>query len=1283
MIGVLNDMYDGAKSVVDATGRAAKEAVDSAGVLGEGVVDGIAMIGDEIVDGATMVGDKLVNFGEGAVQWTIAATGDAIEWSKTSYAEVAEWTEDAAGDVANFTVEGYQIARGALEVAGKWIYEQIANYFYETLPHLGGLDPKAREVAAYLLTDTVARGIEAVADAMGCVVTFGIKLKAASSLNIGIYVCGGGWGFFVDSRFDSLQEMISSPSLSVGVAAQVTMVFGPVARASGAKALKFGLGMKASPAKKLSASIGGVVLMEPSAPPLFLGVRYAMELDLDLFGKKKSVDEAGKLKWKVKVGAPKPNGDFVTDAVGVVGDVAEIGWEELTTGLSAQATNFDAALRAQADPAGADRIQATALAAAVSPFKPRYHGEVRTLKGQTVVGTSQGAVGLDLAGGRRTVQLVAGLTDPNGVSFEVVGESPLYWCAQANGEVKLVPHDRRLDLTGATFRMVRGLSGQGVSFAVAADGPQNPRFLVATRVRGGVVTPQPVFGAERMIGTEAPTRADAVFLLDRPVDQPEAQGPVLRPGQFLRVGEYKRAANGMYSLTLGPSGRLAMCRRGTETFNGPTNWQLYLPELIHDEVYLWAWASPQPAVPGPYHAYVTHDGRLAVRAGADPDHAGATLWQSEVHGAPGPCFLAVTGLGAVTLMRGTPAAPGEMVWSSPTGALHWPTRRRQVVLQLDNTFVQANNGGGVHTPGAPSQPGPEPLVVRGTTVGGWEAFELQELGTGYVALRAQGRRYVGVQDGGHALACLRDQVGPRELFTLEVLIAHSGQAPVVRLRSAATGAYVRAVSVQPPGTVGLAADGSAMNAAGFSLFDVEHDFTAHTGRLVHIVAKHSGKALEVPCGHDDDGRGLVQGEFIGAEHQKWILTHTGGGWFTLTSRQTGKTIDIEGGSRSNGARALQWPRHTGDNQRFSLTPTSDGHYLITAKHSGQALDVEGATTNNGGRVLQWSVHGGDHQRWKITLAPAGRSSPWTVLGGGLAAEPSIACWGPGRIDIVARGLDDVMYQKWSDGEWRPWVGHGGRFLGAPCVVAHMANRVDVLARGKDNFLYQRWWDGTKWQGWAKLDAMTPADPVALAPRPGRIDAFVLGMDKAIWHGYSENGWKGWKTLGGGLLDPPAALFRDGFYYVFARGLDNCLYQNTTKPDGGWWGWHHHGGGFSGRFTAVSTASGCFDVFGRGTDGFLWQRSYRNSAWSWVKHDGQLGSDPVAYSVAPDRIDVLARGTDGALWHRRWVGARWLPWTRLGALQIVGRPTLASSAPGQVDVVVLGADQALWHYRLDG
>ncbi|MBK9754635.1 MAG: RICIN domain-containing protein [Nannocystis sp.] len=962
------DLYDKGKSVIDKAADAAKDAIGVAQILGDG-----------IVDAAETVGDGLVTAGEGVAKWSVTAAGDTVDWSKTSFAEVAEWTERAAGDVASFTVEAYKDASNALEVGAKWVWEQLASYFYETLPKLGGLDPKAREVAAYLLSDPVARGIESLCATAGCVITFGIKLKAVSSINIGLYACGGGWGFFVDSRFDSLQEIISSPSLSVGVSAQVTMVFGPVSRASGARAVKLGLGLKTNPKAKLAVSVGGVILMEATMPPMFLGVRYAMDLDLDIFGKKKTADEAGKLKWKVKVQAPKPNGDFVTDAIGVVGPVAELGWEELTNGLSAQAPHFDAALRARADPADAERIQATALAAAMAAYRPRYYGSVRTLKGQTVIGTSQGALGLDLAGDRKTVQLVAGLTDPTGVSFEAVGEPPLYWCADANGTMKLVPYDKQLDLRGTTFRMVRGLAGSGASFAVASDGKDNPRCLVATRVRGGIVTPTPVFCAERLLGTEAPTKEDATFLLDRPSDQPEVAGPLLRPGQFLRVGESKRSANGMFSLVLADNGRLAMRQRTSGPLGSPTAWLVYQPGLIQDQKLPWAWASPQPAAAAGYHAIVTQDGRIAVRAGAGPEQAGATLWQSDVVGAPGPCFMAITNQGVVTLVRGTPESPGEIVWSSVTGAIYWPTRRRQVVLRADRGFVSANNGGGVNPPEALTLPPAEPVLADAKLVSGWEAFELQELCDGHVALRAQGRRFIGVQDGGIALTCLRDEVGPRELFTREVLGDVNMQPQVIRLRSVATGGYVRVGKLPLPDFIKLpallAADADSGGAAVFQVIDVEHDFTAHTGRLVHLVAKHSGKALEVPGGRLDDGLGVTQGRFYAGDHQKWILTHVGGGWFTLTNRHTGRNVDIYYAQVAPGAIALQWPAHAGDNQRFSLTPLGDGSYSITAKHSGLPLEVGQASQESSAPVVQMSPGVGANQRWTISLASSAMKAP--------------------------------------------------------------------------------------------------------------------------------------------------------------------------------------------------------------------------------------------------------------------------------------------------------------------
>lgn len=183
--------------------------------------------------------------------------------------------------------------------------------------------------------------------------------------------------------------------------------------------------------------------------------------------------------------------------------------------------------------------------------------------------------------------------------------------------------------------------------------------------------------------------------------------------------------------------------------------------------------------------------------------------------------------------------------------------------------------------------------------------------------------------------------------------------------------------------------------------DVDVGLSALLERPVHIVARHSGKALEVPDGRADDGVGLVQGRFVAADHQKWTITHVGGGGCTLINRQTGKYIDIAGAQQANGALAVQAPMHGGDSQRFLLTPTGDGHYSIVARHSGQALDVEYGGQASGARVLQWPVHGGLNQQWKISLAAT-------------EPRPANSSFAPVRIHDVAHllALEAVRLRSW-------------------------------------------------------------------------------------------------------------------------------------------------------------------------------------------------------------------------------------------------------------------------------
>ena len=157
--------------------------------------------------------------------------------------------------------------------------------------------------------------------------------------------------------------------------------------------------------------------------------------------------------------------------------------------------------------------------------------------------------------------------------------------------------------------------------------------------------------------------------------------------------------------------------------------------------------------------------------------------------------------------------------------------------------------------------------------------------------------------------------------------------------------------------------------------DFDLNLSAHTGRLVHIISKSSGKALEVPGGRPDNALGLVQGRFHGGDHQKWIITETGGGWFCLTNRHTGKSIDIDHATQNPGAIALQWPTHGAANQCFHLLPQGDGTHVIIARHSNQRLEVRGASTEIDAAIVQATVGAGAHQRWIITLAPSTKKAP--------------------------------------------------------------------------------------------------------------------------------------------------------------------------------------------------------------------------------------------------------------------------------------------------------------------
>lgn len=235
----------------------------------------------------------------------------------------------------------------------------------------------------------------------------------------------------------------------------------------------------------------------------------------------------------------------------------------------------------------------------------------------------------------------------------------------------------------------------------------------------------------------------------------------------------------------------------------------------------------------------------------------------------------------------------------------------------------------------------------------------------------------------------------------------------------------------------------------------------------------------------------------------------------------------------------------------------------------------------------------------------------------LASSPVADTMGPDHVHLFARGTDGQLWQKWwttAHGWLAGWEQRGGQIVGEPGVRSRTSTVTDVFATGTDNRLWHRWFvAGQGWSAWQR-HKLKPADPNQ-QPQFELSDDFELGS-------------------------PPVA---DSMYadhtHVFVRASDGQLAKAWWTRELGWHGWELNGGQLVGAPGAVSRRPTITDVFARGVDNRLWQNSWNFDHWTgWSKHeDGfSLGSSPAVSTMDRDQVQVFARGTDGQLWGKRWL-----------------------------------------------
>jgi endoglucanase len=133
-----------------------------------------------------------------------------------------------------------------------------------------------------------------------------------------------------------------------------------------------------------------------------------------------------------------------------------------------------------------------------------------------------------------------------------------------------------------------------------------------------------------------------------------------------------------------------------------------------------------------------------------------------------------------------------------------------------------------------------------------------------------------------------------------------------------------------------------------------------------IVARHSGKALDVNAHGTSDGSNVIQWTYGGGTNQRWTLTHLGNNVYQIIGVESGKALEVASTSTANGTNVDIRASSGANNQRWTISATSGGYYRLTpVSSSGSALDVSGVSTADGANVQQWSWTGGNNQQWAI------------------------------------------------------------------------------------------------------------------------------------------------------------------------------------------------------------------------------------------------------------------------------------------------------------------------------
>jgi len=132
-----------------------------------------------------------------------------------------------------------------------------------------------------------------------------------------------------------------------------------------------------------------------------------------------------------------------------------------------------------------------------------------------------------------------------------------------------------------------------------------------------------------------------------------------------------------------------------------------------------------------------------------------------------------------------------------------------------------------------------------------------------------------------------------------------------------------------------------------------------------ILNRNSDKSMDVTERGMQDGDHIQQWSYADQPNQNWDIIDLGKGEVAIISRHSGKAITVQGGRDNNDANIIQRTWNASAQQRWRLEKVSGDYYRIVSVDNGKCLDVTEHSKQDGAHIQLWDYATQTNQQWRL------------------------------------------------------------------------------------------------------------------------------------------------------------------------------------------------------------------------------------------------------------------------------------------------------------------------------